>query len=100
MTVEATAHFDATAAIAATAAAAATGDGDAARGWLLFMKLLCGDRARGRIAEPVVDVFAPQAAPGAVAPARAKAPGSPRSPHVGEPPPDVLTISLPAADPA
>jgi hypothetical protein len=27
---------------------------------LLLMSLLCGDRARGRIAEPVVDVFAPQ----------------------------------------
>ena len=60
MTVEATAHFDATAATAATAAAAATGDGDAARGWLLFMKLLCGDRDRGHFVEPVGNVLASQ----------------------------------------
>ena len=63
MTVEANAHLDAA---AATAAAASTGDGGlghcnaAARVWLLFMKLVGGDRAHGHTVEPVVDVFAPQ----------------------------------------
>jgi hypothetical protein len=48
MTVEATAHFDAT---AATAAAASTGDGGrgqrnaAAHVWLLLLKNVCGGRA-------------------------------------------------------
>ena len=60
---EATAHLDAhgNAATAATAAAAAAGYGGrghsdaAARVWLV-----CRDRAHGHVAEPVVDVFAPQ----------------------------------------
>jgi hypothetical protein len=60
---EATAHLDAhgNAANAATTAAAAVGYGGrghsdaAARVWLV-----CGDRAHGHVAEPVVDVFAPQ----------------------------------------
>ena len=57
---ETIAHLDANATTAATATAATTGDGDAARGWLLLMNLICGDRARGHVADPVVDVFAPQ----------------------------------------
>ena len=66
---EATAHLDAhgnAANSAAAAAAAAAGYGGrchcdaAARVWLLLMRLVCGDRAHGHVAEPVVDIFAPQ----------------------------------------